>query len=173
MKLHRRELVKILGVSGLTLPALGAQAKPRVFSERQAELLRTLCELIVPAGDGSGGAIKAGAPEFIDLLASENKEYRRRLTGGMTWLDAACRDRFGEAFLDCPDAQRKEMLDLIAFRRNAEVDPSLRQGVAFFAFLRDMTLDGYFTSRAGIRYLGFSGNRPVAEFPGCPKPEDE
>ncbi len=46
MKLHRRDLLKVLGVSGLPLPALSAQAKPRFFSERQFELLRTLCEIL-------------------------------------------------------------------------------------------------------------------------------
>jgi hypothetical protein len=70
--------------------------------------------------------------------------------------------------LDCAPEQQKEMLDKIAYRKNAVADPSLTQGVAFFSFLRNMTADGFFTSEIGIKYLGYIGNTFVKEFPGCP-----
>jgi gluconate 2-dehydrogenase gamma chain len=60
------------------------------------------------------------------------------------------------------------MLDLIAYRKSAEHDASLGQGVEFFSFLRNLTADGFFTSKIGIQYLGYIGNTFVAEFPGCP-----
>jgi hypothetical protein len=44
----------------------------------------------------------------------------------------------------------------------------LSQGVAFFAKLRDMTCDGFYTSKIGIEDLQYIGNTAVAEFPGCP-----
>ncbi len=42
-------------------------------------------------GSESGGAIEAGAPEFIDLLTSENPKYQLKLGGGIMWLDGAVR----------------------------------------------------------------------------------
>ena len=60
------------------------------------------------------------------------------------------------------------MLDLIAYRKNIAQDPSVSQGVAFFSFLRNLTADGFFTSKIGIEYLGYIGNGYLAEFPGCP-----
>jgi hypothetical protein len=60
------------------------------------------------------------------------------------------------------------MLDRIAYRKNAVADKSLSQGVEFFAFLRDLTADGFFTSKIGIEYLGYIGNAYLTEFPGCP-----
>ena len=84
------------------------------------------------------------------------------------WLDAECMDRYGKAYLDCSPEQQKEILDLIAYRKNAEKDPSLSQGVEFFAFLREMTADGFFTSEIGIKYLGYVGNTYLLSFPGCP-----
>ena len=66
-----------------------------------------------------------------------------------------------------PD-QQKEILDLIAYRKNAEKDPGLSQGVEFFAFLRNLTADGFFTSKIGIKYLGYIGNTYLLSFPGCP-----
>jgi gluconate 2-dehydrogenase gamma chain len=146
----------------------GGTYKPKYFSDHQYKTLQALCQLIIPSDDSSGGAVEAGAPEFIDLLTSENPEYQLTLSGGMMWLDAACIDRFGKVYLDCAPAQQSSMLDSIAYRKNAISDPSLSQGVAFFSFLRNLTADGYFTSEIGIKYLGYIGNTYFKEFPGCP-----
>ena len=142
--------------------------KPKFFPDGQYKTLRFLCDAIIPPDADSGGAIQAGAPEFIDLITSENKEYQVMLGGGLMWLDNTCIDRYGNAYLDCTAAQQKEILDLIAYRKNAKSDPSLGQGVEFFGWLRKLTADGFFTSEIGINYLGYIGNTFVAEFPGCP-----
>jgi hypothetical protein len=141
---------------------------PKYFSAPQYAALVVLCDMIIPKDEKSGGAVEAGAPEFIDLLTSENPDYQLKLGGGLFWLDGFCTDRYGKLFLDCVLEQKKEVLDLIAFRKNAEKDSSLSQGVAFFAFLRDLACDGYYTSKIGIADLGYIGNTVVSEFPGCP-----
>lgn len=141
---------------------------PKFFSAHQYNTLRSLCQTIIPPDEKSAGALEAGAPEFIDLLTSENKNYQRRLGGGLRWLDSTCRDRYGKPYLECSPAQQKEILELIAYRANAKKDPSLGQGIRFFAFLRDLTADGFFTSEIGIKYLGYIGNDFLPEFPGCP-----
>jgi len=141
---------------------------PKFFSPHQYEMLTTLCDTIIPRDEKSGGAVESGAPEFIDLLTSENEEYQLALGGGLQWLDGFCSDRYSNVFLDCTPAQRKEVLDLIAFRKNAKQDLSLSQGVAFFAFLRGFTCDGFYTSKIGIEDLQYIGNTVLREFPGCP-----
>lgn len=141
---------------------------PKFFSTHQYQTLRSLCQMIIPPDEHSGGAIEAGAPEFIDLLTSENKDYQLKLGGGLMWLDATCRDRYGDVYLKCPATKQHEILDLIAYRRNAEKDPSLSQGISFFSFLRNLTTDGFYTSEIGIKDLQYIGNTYVAEFPGCP-----
>jgi hypothetical protein len=148
--------------------APAANYTPKYFSALQYATLTALCDTIIPKDEKSGGAVEAGAPEFIDLLTSENPKYQLKLGGGLFWLDSFCTDRFGKAFLDCAAEQKKEVLDLIAFRKNAKTDPSLSQGVAFFAFLRNLTCDGYYTSKIGIADLGYIGNTALREFPGCP-----
>jgi hypothetical protein len=95
-----------------------------------------------------------------------------KLGGGLFWLDAACTDRYGNVFMQCTPEQKKEILDLIAFRKNAKKDPSLSQGVAFFAFLRNLTCDGFYTSKIGIADLQYMGNTALREFPGCPPPPE-
>ncbi|HET6169788.1 MAG TPA: gluconate 2-dehydrogenase subunit 3 family protein [Terracidiphilus sp.] len=141
---------------------------PKFFDAHQFKTLQALCETILPADAESGGAIEAGAPEFIDLLTSENTEYQSRVGGGLKWLDAACTSRYSKAYLESTPQQQTEILDLIAYNKNAEQDESLRDGVEFFSLLRNMTADGFFTSKIGIKYLGYKGNTFLTEFPGCP-----
>ena len=141
---------------------------PKFFSAHFYKTLQALCQAIIPSDEDAKGAIEAGAPEFIDLITSENKEYQVALGGGLMWLDNTCIDRYSKTYLECIPEQQKEILDLIAYRKNAKQDPSLGQGIEFFAFLRKLTADGYFTSEIGIEYLGYIGNTFVKEFPGCP-----
>jgi gluconate 2-dehydrogenase gamma chain len=44
--------------------------------------------------------------------------------------------------------------------------------VAFFAFLRNLTCDGFYTSKIGIADLQYIGNTVLHEFPGCPPPPE-
>ena len=141
---------------------------PKFFSAHAYKTLQALCQTIIPSDEQAKGAIEAGAPEFIDLITSENKDYQVALGGGMMWLDNTCIDRYGKVFLECTPAQQKEILDLIAYRKNSKQDPSLGQGIEFFGFLRKLTADGFFTSEIGIEYLGYIGNTFLKEFPGCP-----
>ena len=187
----RRDILKTLAVgavSGSVLQVIPAKAAeyahqvvhnekssspagkyvPKYFSPHQYEMLTTLCDTIIPKDEKSGGAVEAGAPEFIDLLTSENEEYQLALGGGLQWLDSYCSDRYSNVFLDCTPEQRKEVLDLIAFRKNVKQDPALSPGVSFFAFLRVLTCDGFYTSKIGIVDLQYIGNTALREFPGCP-----
>src|SRR6201996_2641941 len=49
---------------------------PKYFSPQQYKTVQSLCESIFPADKDCGGATEAGAPEFIDLLTSENPHYQ-------------------------------------------------------------------------------------------------
>jgi gluconate 2-dehydrogenase gamma chain len=189
MSISRRDILKSLAMSAAatsvlrTIPAQAAEYAhqmiaaekaasnvyvPKFFAAHQYKTLQSLCQTIIPADNDSGGAIEAGAPEFIDLLTSENSEYQVKLEGGLMWLDGTCSDRYGKVYLDCSPQQQKEILDQIAYRNNAVSDERLSQGVEFFSFLRNMTSDGFFTSEIGIKYLGYIGNTFLKEFPGCP-----
>jgi len=190
----RRDILKTLAmgaVGGSVLQVIPAQAAefvhqvvrkekaaspagkytPKYFSAHQYEMLNWLCDAIIPKDDHSGGAVDA-APEFIDLLTSENEAYQLRLGGGLVWLDSFCADSYAKSFMECAPEQRNGVLDLIAYRKNAKKDASLSQGVAFFAFLRKMTCDGFYTSKIGIADLQYMGNTSLREFPGCPPVPD-
>lgn len=140
----------------------------RFFSLHHYRTLRLLCQNIIPADSEVGGAIEAGAPEFIDLITSESRLYQLKLGGGLMWLDAVCRVRYGNDFVDCEARERQQVLDVISNPEIAKNSPPFNQGVEFFALLRKLTVDGFFTSEIGIGYLQYVGNTYLEEFPGCP-----
>lgn len=152
--------------------APAAKYKPKFFSAHQYATLCALCDAIIPADDHSGGAVQAGAPEFIDLLTSENPDYQVRLGGGLLWLDGTCVDRYGHPYLECAPPQKTEILDLIAYKKNGIADPNLVPGIKFFSFVRNLTSDGFYTSEIGIADLQYIGNTFLKQFPGCPTPPE-
>src|SRR6202521_474036 len=170
--ISRRDILKTLALSavgGSVLQVISAQAAeyahqavrkdkaaapsgkytPKYFTPHQYETLTSLCDSIIPKDEKSGGAIEAGAPEFIDLLTSENEKYQLRLGGGLYWLAGFCTDRYHRPHLACIHEQRKSVLDLIAFRKNAKAYPTLSQGLVFFAFVRNLTCEAFYTSKIG------------------------
>jgi gluconate 2-dehydrogenase gamma chain len=141
---------------------------PKFFNPTAYKTLQALCDTIIPADADAGGAVEGGAPEFIDLLTSENSDYQASLGGGLKWLDSTCTSRYNRAYLECSAEQQEKILNLIAYRKNADQDESLTAAVDFFSLLRTMTADGFFTSKIGIKYLGYKGNTYLPSFPGCP-----
>ena len=138
---------------------------PAALDAHQFRTVTRLAELIVPADEGGGSAVEAGAPEFIDLLCSRNPDLLRIYADGLAWLDAASRRAHDRAFADAGDAQQREMLDgLVAAERGAPPSPDLRAGVGFFNWIRMMTVDAYYTSPIGIADVGFQGNRILAGY---------
>jgi hypothetical protein len=134
----------------------GGVYKPKALTQHEFDTLKTLCEIIVL------GASKGGAAEFIDLLSSQNPEMSAIYTGGLAWLDEAMRRQYRTDFLTATAQQKTEMLDRIAYRKNRT--PELAPGITFFNWARRMTVDAYYTSAAGIKEVGYMGNRAVKEF---------
>jgi gluconate 2-dehydrogenase gamma chain len=88
------------------------------------------------------------------------------MRGGLAFIDHLCDARFNRPFLECSDAERRQVLDDLAYP--AKVEPALAHGAAFFGSFRDLTASGFWTSKMGIEDLQYLGNRPVAEWKGCP-----
>ncbi|MBK6781031.1 MAG: gluconate 2-dehydrogenase subunit 3 family protein [Gemmatimonadetes bacterium] len=139
---------------------------PVFFTDHEYATVRMLAELVIPRDGRSGGALDAGVPEFMDFILDENKGMQTWMRGGLAWLDTEARERFGRAFGELADAQRRAILDDIAWPRRAR--PEHSQGVAFFNRFRDLTASGFFSSEIGVRDLRYQGNEFVMEWQGCP-----
>jgi gluconate 2-dehydrogenase gamma chain len=136
--------------------------KPKGLNAHEYKTLVTLADYIVPAEGATGGGVAAGAPEWIDLMASENPALLSIYTGGIAWLDNAMLRRYKTDFVDAPRDQQTAMLDLIAYRKNES--PELGPGIKFFEWARKMVVDAYYTSPIGIKDLGYMGNTALAKF---------
>lgn len=138
---------------------------PAALDDHQFRTVTRLAELIMPADEGGGSAVDAGAPEFIDLLCSRNPDLLRIYADGLAWLDAATRSAHDRTFVDASEPQQREMLDgLVAAERGEPASPDAGAGVGFFNWIRMMTVDAYYTSPIGIADVGFRGNRVLAGY---------
>lgn len=136
--------------------------KPKGLNAHEYKTLAKLADYIVPADEVSGGAVAAGAPEWIDLLSSQNPQLLAIYTGGIAWLDRATERRHAVDFLGAAVEQQTAILDLIAYRRNESAE--LGPGIKFFEWARKMVVDAYYTSPIGIKDLGYMGNTALSKF---------
>lgn len=157
--------------SGTTKP--GTDYERQFFTEHEYDTVTVLADMIIPADERSGSASDAGVPVFIDFIMTDDllpdrDQQQTAMRGGLAWLDHQCLERFGgKLFVECSRAQRKQLLDLIAYPK--EAPPELEPGVQFFSSFRDLTASGFFSSKMGVEDLQYQGNKTLAEWPGCPK----
>lgn len=145
------------------------QQAPRFFTPGEWRTVRVLVDYIIPRDARSGSATDAKVPEFMDWLladseASEGNKVAMR--GGLAWLNSESRKRFGRGFVAASDAQRRQILDDIAWPARAR--PEMSQGVAFFNRMRDFTASGFFSSAMGWQDLQYMGNVSRPSWNGCP-----
>ncbi|MEP6491527.1 MAG: gluconate 2-dehydrogenase subunit 3 family protein [bacterium] len=144
-------------------------AAPRFFNAHEWKTVHMLADYVLPSDERSGSATDAKVPEYMDFLlaekdASVNNQIAMR--GGLGWLDTECQKRFHKTFIDASDAQRRAVLDDIAFPNKAT--PEMRYGVTFFNRFRDMTASGFFSSAIGWKDLQYMGNVFNPGYDGCP-----
>jgi gluconate 2-dehydrogenase gamma chain len=174
----RREMLKAIAASAMAGP-IGLEAaqhvhgiaaqeksaagyKPKALTTHEFKTLRVLADLIIPADERGPGAAEAGAPEFIDLLASQNPKLLAIYTGGIAWLDHSSQRLNSKDFADATPQQQTVLLDLIAYRKNES--PMLGPGIQFFSWARRMVVGAYFTSPEGTKAIGYMGNTAVSKF---------
>ena len=148
------------------LRSRGQAFQPQFFTPHEYQTVRILVDLIIPRDERSGSATDALVPEFMDFIAHDLSGLQTPLRGGLAWLDLECGERLGKRFVELDEAQRRALLDDIAWPAKAR--PELSQGVAFFNRFRDLTATGFWSSKMGVEDLGYIGNTAVAEWKGCP-----
>lgn len=155
--------------TGPAAPQAAGVAAPRFFNNHEWKTVRVLVDYVIPRDKRSGSATDAKVPEYIDYLLSEKDAGLNTQTawrGGLAWIDTESQKRFGHPFIQASDAQRRAILDDIAYPDKAK--PEMRYGVAFFNRLRDMTASGFFSSAMGWKDVQYIGNVFNPRYDGCP-----
>lgn len=165
--------------------------RPLFFDDAQFRTVDALAEHVIPE-DGSAGAHAAGVAEFIDFMVAHRvavgsaaaaepspeaqdrgagSDLQRQWLEGLAWLDAYCQGAHGHAFIECAHAEQLALLESLAYE--AKHSAGTAAGREFFQLLRDYTVAGYYTSRAGLEALGYAGLRSTWEaMPACPHTDD-
>jgi len=156
------------------VPAAEAATSPPgtlFFTTHELATVRVLADYVIPKDARSGSATDAKAPEFIDAMLADKETSegaKTAMRGGLAWLDQESRNRFGKTFIAATDAQRRQILDDIAWPKKAR--PEMSQGVAFFNRFRDATASAFFSSAMGWQDLRYVGNVFNPNWNGCPQP---
>jgi gluconate 2-dehydrogenase subunit 3-like protein len=143
-----------------------APFKPKFFTAQEYATVGVLVDLIIPRDERSGSASEAGVPPFMDFMMIDQPQRQIAMRGGLALIDRLSVARLGKRFTALTDAQRRSVLDEIAYTTNH--DPGLRHAVAFFSSFRDLTASGFWSTKMGIQDLQYKGNTFVAEWEGCP-----
>jgi gluconate 2-dehydrogenase gamma chain len=183
---NRRETLKIIGAIGATcafpyasdelygqhvhIAAQVAETGPPVFfNAGDFKTLSRVADLIIPATD-TPGALLARVPSYIDLVVSRNAEHQSVYRQGLEWLQQTSMERHQKLFVQLSEEQQIAILQPLC--EAVDAGKAKHPGEVFFRAIKNMTADGYYTSKAGLSgELGFKGGAVLAEFPSCEVPE--
>ena len=128
------------------------------FTKHEMSTITVLVDIIIPKDNISGSATDAKVPEFIEFIVKDMPQHQTPMRGGLRWLDLESSKRFEKAFVDCYSKQQIAIVDDIAYPEKAK--PEMKQGVAFFNLMRNLTATGFYTSEIGVKDIGYEGNKP-------------
>jgi hypothetical protein len=169
-------------VAGADAKAVAAGWKPEFLDAYQFETLSSLAERILP------GAVKLKADRFIDqLLAVDSPENQQAFLSALGGLDGEARARFGKPWKALGEPQQVELLTAASTAappnegggrdlrpRNAPSSPSIAASQSLrghFEHLKGWVVGSYYSTEAGMRELGWTGNQFYTSFPGCEHPD--
>jgi Gluconate 2-dehydrogenase subunit 3 len=176
--MERRAVLKIVAFTALSqklnaLPgaAMGhMQAAPaaptataytlQFFTEEESRLLDQLMEMIIPADDHSPGAHEAQTNLFADLMvATSDNAVKKQWQEGIRLIrEQAKGSSLAEALRGAALNEENPTTDL----------------ERFFVLLKQMTVNGYYTSATGIhKDMEYVGNTYLVAFPECTHPEHQ
>ncbi len=126
------------------------------FTPDEIATIAVLSDIIIPRDAVSGSATDAEVPDFIEFIVKDKPELQTPMRGGLRWLDLHMVHQFTKPFKDCTQQQQISMVDQIAYPEKAL--PDMKQGASFFSLMRNLTASGFYTSKIGIKDVGYSGN---------------
>ena len=146
---------------------------PQFFNADEFRTVEILAAMIIPT-DEAPGAKEAQVANYIDFVVFSAAEFepllQKKWIDGLAFLERESQRQFSKSFRDVDQADRVKLLtDMSAPERNLNVK---HDGFAFFSVVKDMTVEGFYTSKIGlIEVLDYQGMNYMPDFPGCTHPE--
>jgi hypothetical protein len=193
-KQDRRQWLKtsatILGTSLLPIPSVASvlqsntapasskqhphetNSAARFLTPAEYVLVAELAETIIPADSQSGGAKAAKVADFIEQRLREYADDARQsdFKEGLHLVDLMSLHQYGKSFVDSGPEDKIAVLTVLFEHREMTELVEVR----FFRDLKDLTIEGYYTSKIGIHDdLEYKGNVALMEYVGCDDPHTE
>ena len=154
-------------------PEQVATYSPQFFNPDEFRTVEMLAAMIIPTDDAPG-AKEAQVANYIDFVVFSASEFepllQRKWIDGLAFLERESQKQFNKSFREVDDADRIKLLtDMSAPERDSKAQ---HEGFAFFSLIKDMTVEGFYTSKIGlIDVLDYQGMNYMPDFPGCTHPE--
>jgi len=154
-----------------------AKWTPEFLNSHQNQTVILLSERIVP------GSRQAHVNRIIDLLlTADTAENRRKFTDSLSAVDLESRKRFVRPFKSLRADQQDEILTSLATGKPSvdqdsgrSIKRRLQQPALtprdHFENVKAWIVGSYYSSEAGMRELGWTGDVYFVELPACPHPE--
>jgi hypothetical protein len=162
----------------LQLNAPAGTAAPSNLKPASAATINEIAEwidLIVSEAAAVREAVRKLSPQHLALAMNyygedavrqlETADPKTTWREGLAWLKEESAKLNAGGFLKLTEAQQLELLAGIAQESTDQKPQSPSQRL--YHLLKNQTIEGYYTSQAGLKELDYKGNAFYAESPGC------
>ena len=140
-------------VSTSSASAAAESSRSLLFDAHQRETVTILSDLIIPATD-TPGAKEADVVAYIDLILNDGDDKpRESFLSGLGWLDGYALRTHDNPFVRLTADQQIALLESLDNSTRSDLGP----GVRFFEQIKQLTIEGYYTSKIGIDELNKYG----------------
>jgi hypothetical protein len=154
-----------------------ADWEPLFLDAKQNASLVALSESIVP------GSAKARVNRFIDLLLSvDSQAHREKFVASLVAIESESRKQFGKLFAALAEEKKIELLTIASKDPLASIEKEAASGESsaeehagehastlhdHFENLKGWISGAYYSSEAGMRELGWTGDYVFESYPAC------
>ena len=148
------------------------------FSESQRKIIAAMTEVVMPRTD-TPGAIDAGVPGFVELMAADwfNDEERAIFLAGLADIETRIPVEYGASFDQLDSVKQLEVMETMEDEASdsswydfANVQRDFISDAPFICQIKELSIWGFFTSEVGgsqvLRYsampMYFDGDVPLS-----------
>lgn len=126
---------------------------PAVLDEHQNETVIVFSELIIPETD-TPGAKAANVNRWVDLYLKDlSEDNGHAFLMGLGWLDGYTHKLHGQPFVKLTEEQQVAILETL----DSAEDEELETGAELFEKMKELTVQGYYTTKIGMDELNKNG----------------
>ncbi len=155
--------------------------KPAFFDDHQNQTIAALAEGIVP------GSTAVQANRFLDLaLDAETTDIQQKFVSSLNAMEGESLRRFAKSFIDISTGQQDEILTAAStgqsFRpilnedepieNGSQVGPPVHNLRDYFDYLKNWISMAYYSTEAGMKELGWTGENYFESLPVCQHSDD-